>query len=381
MDPQLPNQPLQQPMAPPPQPASSGIPKILLVILALFILITITAGAYVLGTKKEQATTAPTPTPLPSEVPLSGTKEGDITANWKTYKNTKYNFSFSYPPVFTVKETQKNLKTDEGIIDRFNLSFTTNTLVNGDKDWSGFSVDVHPVNPDTSINDYYKKLEKPGEASFNVKPIEKIGNAQEAAEIQTISSGWNAYKLKNKLYTIMNFQNTNVFPNGSDDINKFFSQILSTFKFTPASPAGGDQNKTIDTSNWKTYSTSKFSFQYPSNLVIKETDKDYFVFVESNQTPASNSNMAIDARLSAVYADYNQAVKSTKEGLTNVKEESIGEWLKISGLIKPPLREGTSITVALYKYGQGAIEFEISGNAPVSDSIFDQILSTFRFSQ
>ncbi|MBI2326205.1 hypothetical protein HYU91_02340 [Candidatus Collierbacteria bacterium] len=36
----------------------------------------------------------PTPTPLPAEV---STKEGDPTANWKTYTNNKYQFSFKYP--------------------------------------------------------------------------------------------------------------------------------------------------------------------------------------------------------------------------------------------------------------------------------------------
>ncbi len=50
-------------------------------------------------------------------------------------------------------------------------------------------------------------------------------------------------------------------------------QVLSTFKFLPASPSasqGGDKNETSDTSGWKTYTNEElgFSFSYPSFLTL-----------------------------------------------------------------------------------------------------------------
>lgn len=51
-------------------------------------------GAYRFGQRQVQPASKPAPTPLPSEAPA---KEGDPTANWKTYTNTKYDYSIRYP--------------------------------------------------------------------------------------------------------------------------------------------------------------------------------------------------------------------------------------------------------------------------------------------
>lgn len=68
--------------------------KILAGVLGIFVFAGAVFGAYKLGTRQAQPTPQPTPTPLPSETLV---EEGDPTANWKTYTNTKYRYSFKYP--------------------------------------------------------------------------------------------------------------------------------------------------------------------------------------------------------------------------------------------------------------------------------------------
>lgn len=271
-------------------------------------------------------TTAKTPTSVPTV---------DPTADWKTYNNSKYNYTVQYPD-----------------------------------DWS--VVDVH-TDEIVTFGGKGQVGEKPPLVSIHVFETSKF----KEADIPNYSPF--DYKIKiNGNYTFFfvasSYQIGGTAPKETEQQAKeALLQILSTFKFT-------DQT-TVDTSSWKTYTASKFSFRYPANLVIKETDKDFFVFVESTTTPASNSNMSIDSRLSGNYANYDTAVTSTKDGLINIKEETMGSWLKINGTMKPGFREGTPLSVALYKYNQGAIEFEIAGSAPVSEQIFNQILSTFKFTQ
>jgi len=70
--------------------------KILGGVLGVLVFIGAVFGAYKFGQRQVQPPgLVVTPTPLPSEAPA---KEGDPTANWKTYTNTKYKFSFKFPP-------------------------------------------------------------------------------------------------------------------------------------------------------------------------------------------------------------------------------------------------------------------------------------------
>lgn len=70
------------------------VPVIIIAIIAV-------AGAYLLGKQGITIFPQPSPTSLPAEVP---TKEGDVTADWKTYTNTKYQYSIKYPLTFSVTE-------------------------------------------------------------------------------------------------------------------------------------------------------------------------------------------------------------------------------------------------------------------------------------
>ena len=113
--------------SPTPMQPASGMPKfkidpkIALMGFVVFLLIALPIGAYFLGQQQGQAirsaklaaqmnsfnvTPIPqvsTPTPTPTAVPTptiatnSGTLVATDTATWKTYTNTKYNFSIKYP--------------------------------------------------------------------------------------------------------------------------------------------------------------------------------------------------------------------------------------------------------------------------------------------
>lgn len=61
------------------------------------------AGYFVLTTKQNKTPNQPSPTPLPSETSM---KEDDRTANWKTYSNNKYSFSFRYPGTWTLTSSE-----------------------------------------------------------------------------------------------------------------------------------------------------------------------------------------------------------------------------------------------------------------------------------
>lgn len=130
------------------------------------------------------------------------------------------------------------------------------------------------------------------------------------------------------------------------------------------------------TSSWKTFSSDKFSLKYPRHLVIQEGPKDYLKISEDPTDPYPT--ISVDARLSGSYANYNQSIISTKEGLSSAKTEEISGGTKISGFVSSGYGEGLYITIALLKYQEGAIEFEIQGQDQDNLAIFNKILSTFK---
>ena|SRR3989344_1091106 len=82
------------PVSPPPK---KSFHPILTTFLILFLLAATSVFAYQNMQLQRQIAilqVQPTPTPLPAE---ASAKEGDPTANWKTYTNDKYGYSFKYP--------------------------------------------------------------------------------------------------------------------------------------------------------------------------------------------------------------------------------------------------------------------------------------------
>ena len=78
--------------------------KILGGVLGVLVFIGAVFGAYKLGQRQVQPPgLVVTPTPLPSEAPA---KEGDPTADWKTYTDQNDNYSIKYPPAWSVTPSQ-----------------------------------------------------------------------------------------------------------------------------------------------------------------------------------------------------------------------------------------------------------------------------------
>lgn len=134
------------------------------------------------------------------------------------------------------------------------------------------------------------------------------------------------------------------------------------------------------TANWKTYTSKILSFKYPANLTLEERQKNFIVLLYDASNP-QNVSVSIDARLTGNYENYDKAISSAKAGLTNVQKEEMVNGVKISGKVGTGYGEGQQITIKLFKYGTGAIEAETTTTNPNQIETFNQILSTFRFTQ
>lgn len=116
----IPNPPPPTPTTPPNQPKKSfSFGKSLILIIVLILIVALPLGTYVLikqiqtqpaqnanVAKTMNALVSPTLTPTPT---LSGSASGTLvatdTATWKTYTNTKYNYSIKYPSNWQPLET------------------------------------------------------------------------------------------------------------------------------------------------------------------------------------------------------------------------------------------------------------------------------------
>jgi len=95
-------QPVDQPVNVPPQTKSSSKLLVIIGVLAV-LLLTLGSGYYVLQSQTQKPTPSPT---LVSTVSPSPAPTTDPTANWKTYKNSKYGFEVQYPTDWYAKEYQ-----------------------------------------------------------------------------------------------------------------------------------------------------------------------------------------------------------------------------------------------------------------------------------
>jgi len=175
---------------------------------------------------------------LTSQTVATPTSITDPTANWKTYSNKGYGFSFKFPQDYTVTEKiQKSIFNDfyNQPIDRYELTFSTGKLVDqvdSSKlaDWSGFSIDVGPTGGKT-ISQYYAGQKGMG-GPIIATSVNPDGNALEATTLSNVNGTYKVYRFGNYFYSVSPFQNGNTLPDGSDNIWKQIDLILSTIKLT-----------------------------------------------------------------------------------------------------------------------------------------------------
>ena len=88
----------------PQPPKSPSKPPLLWFGIGLLVVV-IGGEYYLLSNKSAPVIISPTPTPIANIVTSPST---EVTANWKTYTNSQFNFELKYPSNFEDKETKGN---------------------------------------------------------------------------------------------------------------------------------------------------------------------------------------------------------------------------------------------------------------------------------
>jgi len=219
----------QQPTNPTPNPVnnSSGS-KLIPIILGIAAVVIIAIGAYALGTKQTQVpvqnvtqAVQPSPTPI------------DETANWKTYENTKGQYSFKYPSDWELKE-ETTVGNDIPVISISPKVTPCPTNVNPLTCEYSHVISILTINnpKNLSIEEYNRQFYSvnPGEKDFvQYMPI-TVGGI-EGSRTSDIPGRFTEDKVfikrGQRIYQITHLQST-----GKEISSETFDQILATFQFT-----------------------------------------------------------------------------------------------------------------------------------------------------
>ncbi|PJA90806.1 MAG: hypothetical protein CO136_00530 [Candidatus Levybacteria bacterium CG_4_9_14_3_um_filter_36_7] len=244
---------VREPSIPSTPPVSSSTPiqvqptppkksKLLLVIIGIILFLLIAgsiAGFYIFKQQSSKTFAKPTPVPVVQKQIPNPTTTIESTANWKTYENTLYNYSFSYP---------SNYKTGNGALDGPTNGTEKSLLV----------VTPYFGLPLFYVNTYDLNNLSDSQPDYNKVDIEKLLQTKIGETFDTRSSILTRLpniKIGDKTYMVFEsngdvlsktrhdrrlvLKNNNLvivlgtyYENKNDATYKDVDQILSTFKFT-----------------------------------------------------------------------------------------------------------------------------------------------------
>lgn len=269
-------------------------------------------------------------------------KTQDETANWRTYADTQYGFSFKYPTDWNT--SKQGVYT---VLDSSDYSGEIITSPIGQKVTSGTRIFISPhenlksFTPNQLVQDYVTQE--------NRKQI-TVGGVQGIVLDTVVEGGINetviALVKNNFTYMI-----TRTYPESYKNQNeKIFDQIISTFKFT-------DQNQTTDTSNLKTYTNTQYGFEvkYPTDTRVLETN--------NYTTPALNTNKDIAVAIQTTNSNYPRSLT----GLNIFVNKDLDQCLLLSNGQK--IAETKSINgITFFVYGRNIPDDAMGGIR----SLFDE---------
>jgi hypothetical protein len=286
--------------------------------------------------------TLPIASPAPSSTPLAS---ADPTADWQTYTNNKYNFSFKYPKNFDY------LTEDED-------------FANGD--YKGVVIVQNfprTKTPNYSDNATFQML------IYVKKDIGDIRNQESltlygdhGAYINIVRNGY-VYQID---FTLNKTDNTNL-P----------EQILSTFKFT-------DKSAESATDSWQTYTNMphNFSIRYPESyqLIEENSEKVTFGF---RSTPADDLFPYLTISFSPKYKPIDIPKCdgiSQKFPCVSTSPSSSDSLINNVDIQKFDIKTGlVDSDYRIVQIIDKNIEFQMYVAGGGLSNSFDQILSTFKF--
>lgn len=349
----------------------------LIVVLVLALLLSLVGTVYlgfqnmqlqkqISGLNKTTATAAPSATP-------------DSTANWKTYSNTKYNYSIKYPNNWSYQENANNTAflgpapEDYAIGNKniliqviprpqnyLNMPFDQYVKIAGIQEIQGYK-SLSTINSITAADGTIGYI-----TTWKVSPI--IGSG----EIETSPITYFSLPTNKNADLEISLADTTIIDT--------YKEMLKTFQFTSQT----------DTSNWKKYENNKYNivFKYFDQLVQDDQNTvDYGRSLKWTLTDAKNNQFVVWTALTQADAIFGHGVGnslkllSTKNIFIGNQAVSLSVWQTDTS---NPNYSGQDIYI---KYGADFINeplvVEYSGTQKNIASVdqFSQVLSTFQFTK
>lgn len=329
-----------------------GLTPIVLVIIVVLLL----GGGYVAYQKYQQPTTD-NQSLTTSE---KETAESAVIKDWKTYRNEKFGFEFTYPSDKTAYSSFDAVKEI-----------------------------LHPATPDSNsvvvaTNEKRVFCCEPITLSITVTPQQTLGSQVDSLSKKTINFGGRVadeYRGAGNLGSIYRMirvrigaSDITITQNAQDDM---LDEILATFRFF----------KPVDTSHWKTYRNDEFGFefQHPTEWEIsKEGDEEIILSNPTLTKKSENSAKDAPSPIWIVFERTSDSLETWLQGVEGIKDISIYD----------PAFQAISTSEGFAKFERGTVETELPGYAfrksgvnyyiltSVSFyNILSGILSTFKFTK